>query len=253
MQTVKNIVKPLRIYRARVGLAVQVQTGPHTAEESALFPDKPSIAVLPFENLSGDTEQEYFTDGITEDIITDLSKISGLFVIARNSSFSYKGESIDVRRVARELGVRNVLEGSVRKAGTRVRINAQLIDAVSGGHLWAERYDGNLDDIFSLQDEITGKIVSALEVRLTEGEREREQNPYIPDWEAYDCFIKGRYIVTEKYFRFSQQSGEPPSEANLLSARHQFESAIERDSRFAGGYAGLSWVYALGVSIGIEQ
>ena len=251
-QTVKNISKPLRVYRAHSGLGAE-QGGHQGTDSLRSPPDKPSIAILPFENLSGDAEQEYFSDGISEDIITDLSKISGLFVIARNSSFTYKGQSIDIRRVARDLGVQNVLEGSVRKVGTRVRINAQLIDAVSGGHLWAERYDGDLDDIFSLQDEITGKIVSALEVRLTESERERERRFYIPNWEAYDCFIKGRYIVTEHYFKFSQRSGEPPSEANLLSARRQFELAIERDSGFAGGYAGLSWTYALGVRHGLSD
>ena len=252
-QTVKNISKPLRVYRAYAELDADLQARHQAADSLQSPPDKPSVAVLPFNNLSGDIEQEYFSDGITEDIITDLSKISGLFVIARNSSFSYKGQSTDVRRVARELGVRNVLEGSVRKAGTRVRINAQLIDATSGGHLWAERYDGELDDIFSLQDEITRKIVSALEVKLTEGEQERERNLYVPNWEAYDCFIKGRYIVTEHYFKFSQQSGEPPSEANLVSARHQFERAIELDPGFAGGYAGLSWVYALGVRHGLSN
>ena len=253
-QIVKNIDKPFRVYRvseaAGSSVAAATTRGPN---QPLSLPDKPSIAVLPFENLSGDPEQGYFSDGITEDIITDLSKVSGLFVIARNSSFAYKGQSTDVRRVARELGVRSVLEGSVRKAGTRVRINAQLIDAVSGGHLWAERYDGDLDDIFSLQDEITGKIVSALEVYLTEGEKEKKRNLYIPNWEAYECFIHGRYIVTEHYFRFSQQSGEPPSEENLLLGRQQFQRAIELDPGFAGGYAGLSWTYSLGIRHGLSS
>jgi adenylate cyclase len=247
-QEVKNVSAPVRAY------AIRLDSAPAAADAAdPPLPDKPSIAVLPFDNLSGDPEQDYFADGMTEDIITDLSKISGLFVIARNSSFSYKGQSTDPRRIADELGVRNVLEGSVRKAGNRVRINAQLVDAVSGGHLWAERYDGDLDDIFSLQDEITGKIVTSLEVKLTDDELERERNNYVPNWEAYDCFIKGRNIITEHYFRFSRQLDKSPSEENLVSARIQFERAIELDSGFAGGYAGLSWTYSLGVRHGLSS
>ncbi len=126
------------------------------------LPDRPSIAVLPFTNISDDASQEYFADGMTEDLITDLSKISGLFVIARNSSFSYKGQQVKVRRVAEELGVRYVLEGSVRRSGDQVRINAQLIDATTGGHIWANRYDGNLGDVFALQDQVTRNVVVAL-------------------------------------------------------------------------------------------
>jgi TolB-like protein/class 3 adenylate cyclase len=136
------------------------------------LPDKPSIAVLPFVNLSDDPKQEYFADGMTDDLITDLSKISGLFIIARNSTFTYKGKPVKVRQVAEELGVRYVLEGSVRRADDRVRINTQLIDATTGGHLWAERYDGNIGDVFALQDKITQKIVTALVVKLTPGEQE---------------------------------------------------------------------------------
>lgn len=139
------------------------------------LPDKPSIAVLPFVNMSGDPEQEYFSDGITEDLITDLSKISGLFIIARNSTFIYKGKPVKIRQVAEELGVRYVLEGSVRKAQKKVRINAQLIDATTGHHLWAERYDGKLDDVFALQDKVTQKIVKALAVKLTKA-MDRVQN-----------------------------------------------------------------------------
>jgi TolB-like protein/class 3 adenylate cyclase len=136
------------------------------------LPEKPSIAVLPFDNLGGDPEQDYFTDGITEDLITDLSKVSGLFVIARHSSFAYKGKGVDVRDIAQDLGVRYVLEGSVRRAGDQVRINAQLIDATTGGHLWAERYDGALTDVFALQDQVTRQIVAALSVTLTPDEQE---------------------------------------------------------------------------------
>ncbi|HEA66906.1 MAG TPA: adenylate/guanylate cyclase domain-containing protein, partial [Desulfobacterales bacterium] len=139
---------------------------PTSVEKMAFpLPDKPSIAVLPFDNLSGDPKQKYFSDGMTEDLITDLSKISGLFVIARNSSFQYKGKAADIKKISRELGVRYVLEGSVRKAENKVRINAQLIDATTGGHIWAERYDRDLKDIFALQDEVTQKIVAALAVR----------------------------------------------------------------------------------------
>ena len=141
------------------------------AKMAHALPDKPSIAVLPFTNLGGDPEQEYFADGMAEDIITDLSKIPGLFVIARNSSFSYKGRQVKVALVAEELGVRYVLEGSVRRAGDQVRINAQLIDALSGGHLWAERYDGTLADVFALQDQVTARIVQALSLKLTDGEK----------------------------------------------------------------------------------
>ena len=137
------------------------------------LPDKPSIAVLPFVNMSEDPKQEYFSDGMTEDLITDLSKISGLMVIARNSTFTYKGKPVKVKQVAEELGVRYVLEGSVRRAGDEIRINAQLIDAMTGLHLWAERYDGTMSKVFALQDEITQKIVSALEVKLTGGEKEQ--------------------------------------------------------------------------------
>ncbi|MCK5487907.1 MAG: adenylate/guanylate cyclase domain-containing protein, partial [Desulfobacterales bacterium] len=155
------------------------------------LPDKPSIAVLPFVNMSEDAKQEYFSDGITEDLITDLSKISGLFVIARNSSFVYKGRSVKVREVAEELGVRYVLEGSVRRAGDQVRINAQLIDATTGGHLWAERYDGSLADVFALQDRVTRQIVSALAVNLTARERTLHARSETRVPEAYDAFLRG--------------------------------------------------------------
>jgi TolB-like protein/class 3 adenylate cyclase/tetratricopeptide (TPR) repeat protein len=155
------------------------------------LPDRPSIAVLPFNNMSDDQSQEYFADGMTEDLITDLSKISGLFVIARNSSFSYKGQQVKVRQVAEELGVRYVLEGSVRRAGDEVRINAQLIDATTGGHLWAERYDGTLDDIFDLQDKVTEQIVAALKVNLTGEERTEQTRHATENSEAHDAYLQG--------------------------------------------------------------
>ena len=157
------------------------------------LPDKPSIAVLPFSNMSGDPEQEYFSDGITEDIITALSKIKNLLVIARNSTFTYKGKPVDVRQVSREQGVRYVLEGSVRKAGNHIRVTAQLIDATTGHHIWAERYDRELNDIFALQDEIVREIVVALDVELNEGEQARIWSSGTTNVKAWECVRLGSY------------------------------------------------------------
>jgi TolB-like protein/class 3 adenylate cyclase len=155
------------------------------------LPDKPSLAVLPFTNMSDDPKQEYFSDGLSEDLITDLSRISGLFVIARNSTFAYKGKAMKIRQVAEELGVRYVLEGSVRKADNRVRINVQLIDATTGHHLWAQRYDGEMVDVFNLQDEITRKIIAALEVKLKGDRQEQDSRKGTDNIEAYDAFLQG--------------------------------------------------------------
>ena len=178
------------------------------------LPDKPSIAVLPFANMSNDPEQEYFADGMAEDIITDLSKLSGLFVIARNSSFVYKGRRVDVKQVARELGVKYVLEGSVRRAGVQVRINAQLIDSGTGGHLWAERYDGALDDVFALQDRITRKIVEALALHLTADEEQRLAARGTDNPEGYDSFLKGwDHYVKRTPEGFAEATPEPPRAA----------------------------------------
>src|SRR6266576_1422834 len=157
-----------------------------------------SIAVLPFTNMSGDPEQEYFSDGISEDIITDLSKIADLIVIARNSSFAYKGRSVDVRTIGRELGVQSVLEGSIRRAGNRVRITAQLIDATSGGHLWGDRYDRDLTDIFEVQDDVTHRIVDALKLTLSPAEKARLAESEPSNIDAYDCFLRGREIMLGK-------------------------------------------------------
>ncbi len=202
-------------------------------------PDKPSIAVLPFVNMSGDAEQEYFSDGITEDLITDLSKISGLSVIARNSTFRYKGKAVKVQQVGRELGVRYVVEGSVRKAGDRVRITAQLIDATTGIHLWAERYDRDLKDIFAVQDEVTQKVVSALAVALKPGEQDQLLRKHAQNSEAYDLFLRAKRYT-------------PPTEEHVLNARKEFERAIELDPKFAGGYAGASWTHSLAVQHGFS-
>jgi len=224
-QTVKNIKKPVRVYRVRMGSDEAVPT----AGGDLKAPDKASIAVLPFVNISGDAEQEYFSDGITEDLITDLSKISGLFVIARNSVFTYKGRAVKVEDVGRELGVRNVLEGSVRKAGERVRITAQLVDAETGGHVWAERYDRDLRDIFALQDEVTQKIVAALAVKLTEGEKDSLTSKSTDNVSAYDYFLRG----LDYYNR-------PTKEANA-EAREMFQRAIDQDPEYALAYAKSAW------------
>lgn len=227
-QMVKNISKPLRVYRVRPNS--EGTTVPDDAADAPSLPDKPSIAVLPFDNMSGDAEQEYFSDGITEDNITDLSKVSALFVIARNSSFSYKGKSPDVKNVARELGIRYVLEGSVRKAANRVRVTAQLVDGATGGHLWAERYDRDLDDIFTIQDEITLNIVEALKVTLDLDEQARIGSPSTASIEAYDFALRGRellYRYTPKYY----------SEAAAM-----FEKSIALDPNYIPPYWGLAIV-----------
>ena len=179
----KNIALPMRVY--------ELHTGGNPEVTSALaLPDNPSIAVLPFQNMSGDVEQEYFVDGTVDDIITGLSRVKWLFVIARNSSFTYKGRAVDVKQVGRELGVRYVLEGSVRKAGDRVRITGQLINAESGAHVWAERYDRKFDDIFALQDEITLSIVGAIEPSLRQAEVERVNRKRPENLDAYDLALR---------------------------------------------------------------
>ncbi|MEX2649187.1 MAG: CDC27 family protein [Alphaproteobacteria bacterium] len=192
------------------------------------MPDKPSIAVLPFANMSGDPEQEYFSDGITEDLITDLSKVSGLFVIARNSSFAYKGKATKVQEIGGELGVRFLLEGSVRKAGNRVRITAQLIDAANGGHLWADRFDRNLTDIFATQDEVVRKIVDVLAVKLTQGEEQRLRHRGTDNLEAYDIWLRTRGLLGRG------------TRKDVAHARAMHCRAIEIDPKFAAPHAGLA-------------
>ena len=231
-QMLKNIERPIRVYSVappRPAMAMSVRT-----EASAT--ERPSIVVLPFTNMSGDPEQEYFSDGITEDLITDLSKISGLSVIARNSAFTYKGKSVDVQEVARRFSVATVLEGSVRKAGQRVRINAQLVSGKDGTHLWADRYDRDLTDIFAIQDEITHTIVDQLKVRLLpEEKRAIEQTP-TGNVEAYTLYLRGREL-----FRSLTKS-------SLQLARGMFIKAVELDPLYARAYAGIadcdSFLYA---------
>jgi TolB-like protein/class 3 adenylate cyclase len=188
-QQVKNIARPVRVYRVRdSGAAANSSSAPATPPLP--LPDKPSIAVLPFANMSGDPEQEYFADGVAEEIITALSRIRWLFVIARNSTFTYKGQAIDVKRVGRELGVRYVLEGSVRKAGGRVRITAQLIDAATGGHLWADRFDASLENVFELQDKVASSVAGVIEPALQAAETARSAHRLPTDLSAYDLYLR---------------------------------------------------------------
>ena len=193
------------------------------------LPDKPSIAVLPFTNMSGDIEQDYFSDGMTEDLITDLSQISGLFVISRNSVFTYKGKAVKVEEVAKDLGVRYVLEGSVRRVNDQVRITAQLIDAKTGHHVWAERYDRDMKDIFALQDEVTGKIVEALAVNLVADEHARFTKKGTDNLGAYDLVLRG----SSHFRRYTKESNE--------LAREMFEQAVQLDPNYTAAYEGLVW------------
>jgi TolB-like protein/Tfp pilus assembly protein PilF len=195
------------------------------------LPDKPSIAVLAFQNLSGDPEQEYFADGVVEDIITALSRMRWLFVIARNSSFTYKGRAVDVKQIGRELGVRYVLEGSVRKLANRVRITGQLIDATTGAHLWAERFEGTLDDIFELQDQVAASVVGAIAPQLERAEIERAKRKPTENLNAYDYYLRGTANL-------HQGTREAIGEALSL-----FEKAIELDADFASAYAMAAWCY----------
>jgi TolB-like protein/class 3 adenylate cyclase len=263
---VKNIARPVRAYQMRtdttpesaapstwirrgtvvaaIGAAVVVLAGgavvlwqfaerqETVSEQAALpLPDKPSIAVLPFVNMSDDPSQEYFADGMTEDLITDLSKLSGLFVIARNSVFVYKGQAVDVKKVARDLGVRYVLEGSVRRDGDRVRINAQLIDSNDLGHVWSERYDAQLDDIFALQDKVNKNIIDALAVQLSPGDNVRQATPETLSAQAHDAFLQG-------WAHYLQATPE-----DYVKAVPLFEQASQRDARYGRAYAALASIY----------
>jgi len=197
-QVVKNIARPIGIHRISLAASAphaMVKSAATAAKTELPTADRPSIAVLPFTNMSGDPEQEYFADGISEDLITALSKLRWFFVIARNSSFTYKGKAVDIKRVARELGVRYILEGSVRKGGNRVRITAQLIDAATNNHIWADRYDGELTDIFQLQDEITKKVVGAIEPKLLEAEAIRSQHRSTDDLGAWDLVMQANSLL----------------------------------------------------------
>ncbi len=232
-QSLKNIARPVRVYR--LDLAQKVVTASDVPRPMPAQSDKPSIAVLAFNNMSGDPEQEYFSDGICEDIITDLSKLSELHVIARNSSFTYKGKPVDVKQVGRDLGVRYVLEGSVRKAGNRVRVTGQLIDAASGAHIWAERFDRDLTDIFAVQDELTQEIIAALKIKLSAPEKARIAGGGTKNVDAHDFFLRGRELVIG-----NKRDREMFAEANVYLRR-----AIELDPNYAGPYAALGWAYIM--------
>ena len=225
-QELKNIGFPVRVFNIVLGLgAAKPRTG---AEPEMAEADKPSIAVLPFNNMSDDQGQEFFSDGITEDIITDLSKVSGLFVVGRNTSFMYKGKSVQLQQVAAEMGVKFILEGSVRKAGQRVRVTGQLIDGATGGHLWADRFDRDLTDIFAIQDEITQSIVAQLKIKLLPKEKLAIAKAPTVNVEAYSFYLKGRQL-----FHHSTKSF-------LILARQMFAKAVELDPAYARAYAGIA-------------
>jgi adenylate cyclase len=227
-QAVKNIARPVRTYRVAWEQPESVTSSLSTPQVAPPLPDKPSIAVLPFTNMGSDVEQEYFADGISEDIITALSKWRWLFVIARNTSFVYKGKAIDIKQIGRELGVRYVLEGSVRKAGNRVRITAQLIEAATGTHLWGQRYDRDLADAFAVQDEITESVVGAIEPELRQVEQQRAVRKSPETLDAWDHYMRGMS-------RLHQFSPEDNIQCERLMRR-----AIQLDPGFAPGYVGLS-------------
>ncbi len=242
----KNIAEPVRAFSLQVGLPAEAKPAapvePSAAERPAKRPslsDKPSIAVLPFQNMSGDAEQEYFCDGLVEDIITTLSKLDGLRVIARNSSFVYKGRSVDVREAAQQLGVRYVLEGSVRRSGARIRVTAQLIDAADGSHLWAERYDRAVDDIFAIQDEITLMLATEMQVKLTDGEQARMHYTTTSNVEAWTYWAKGM-----SYFR------QPPTRDNREAAQAAWEKALALDPNSAPLNAMLGFTHCLDARFG---
>ena len=224
-QQLKNIPRPVRVLRVRRD---RIAEATHTTEPSLALPDKPSVAVLPFTNMSSDPEQEFFSDGIAEDIITALSRYPSLFVIARNSSFSYKGRAVDVKQVGRELGVRYVLEGGLRKAGNRIRVTAQLVEAESGKHVWAERYDRDLADIFALQDEITEAVTIAVAPAIADAEQHRALRKPPGSLDAWAAYQRGLWHLSKA------------SEEDNALAEQFFQRAIDLDPIFVGGYTGLA-------------
>jgi adenylate cyclase len=231
-QTLKNISQPIRVYRVQ---PVKRNTPAIVTRRVLELPDKPSIAVLPFTNLSGDNEQEYFSDGITEDIITELSRFSELLVIASNSSFELKGSAFDVRQIGRELGVHYVLEGSIRKIGDHVRITAKLVDAITGAHRWAERYDREMKDVFAVQDDVARTIVSILAAHVGKAEVERTRGKPPPTWQAYDYYLQGRDAFAS--FLTSYRA------VDLYDARQLLQGALSIDRNYARAHAVLSNIY----------
>jgi len=239
-QMVKNIARPIGIHRVSLAESTTEASlgAPTTAKPERAASQRPSIAVLPFANMSGDPEQEYFADGISEDIITGLSKLRWFFVIARNSSFIYKGKSIDIKRVARELGVRYVLEGSVRKGGNRLRITAQLIDAETGNHIWADRYDGDLTDVFALQDAITEKVVAAIEPKLLQAEGIRSQSHSPEDLGAWEMVSQANSL----FWRLTKAEGE--------AAIAILKQAVERYPDYAPAHSMLAFMMLVSAYVG---
>ena len=242
----KNIARPVRAFRLRIDAGASSAVAPASATRAPAL----SIVVLPFANLSGDAEQEYLADGITDDLTTDLSRIAGSFVIARNSAFTYKGKAVDVKQVGRELGVAYALEGSVRRAGDRVRVNAQLIDTASGAHVWADRFDRDLGDMLALQDDVTGNIARVLRYELVEAESRRSLREAASSPQAIDLALRGVAIVLR---------GPRPTRENVRAARPLFEEAARLDSRLllalvalAGGWiqeATFSWSEDAGAAL----
>jgi len=228
-QQLKNIARPVRVYRIPADKAAGETIG--TVQPSLPLPDKPSVAVLPFTNMSSDPEQEFFADGIAEDVITALSRYPSLFVIARNSCFTYKGRAVDVKQVGRELGVRYVLEGGLRKSGNRIRVTAQLVEAATGKHVWAERYDSDLADIFAVQDEITEAVTIAITPAIADAERQRAMRKPPESLDAWAAYQRGLWHV----FKFSRD--------DAALAQNYFQQAIDIDPAFAGGYKGLAVAY----------
>ena len=227
-QMLKNIDRPVRAYRVSLDVPAALRMVADAGRRETWEIEKPSIAVLPFTNMSGDPEQEYFSDGITEDIITDLSKVSGLFVVARNSAFTYKGKPAKVQQVSQDLNVRFILEGSVRKAGSRVRVSAQLVEGRNGGHVWADRYDRDLSDIFAIQDEITHTIVAQLKVKLLPEESEVIGQAPTENFEAYAYYLRGRQFLHRH------------SKSYYVLAKRMFAKAVELDPLYARAYAGIA-------------
>ncbi len=235
LQTLKNIAEPMRAWRIRIAAHAPAKTSVAPASQPLPVPDKPSIAVLPFQNMSGDPEQEYFADGMVEDIITALSRFKSLFVIARNSSFSYKGKAVDIKQVGRDLGVRYVLEGSVRKAGNRVRITGQLIEAATGRHLWADKFDGALEDVFGLQDQVTASVVGLIAPTLEQAEIERARQKPTDRLDSYDFYLRGMALANRREL--------------LAAAREMFRRAFEQDSEYGAAYAMAAWTLLMEQSL----
>jgi len=238
-QVLKNIARPVRVYRIRLDGKAETQSSrtPDELPQSPLsLPDKPSVAVLAFTNMSGDSEQEYFADGMAEDVITALSRYPFLFVISRNSSFTYKGCAVDVKAVGSELGVRYVLEGSLRKSGNRIRVTAQLVDAETGNHIWAERYDRDLVDIFTVQDEITEAVTIAVAPAIRNAELQRAARKPTESLDAWAAYQRGLW----HFFKLTPED-------NIL-AQGFFQQAIDVDPTFAGGYRGLAMAYGQAVT-----